>query len=98
MNRKMNNFEDVPAGGKISYQHLLFYLEQGREVEFLYQEKEYFISYSSEGRAVWRDQTRLSLYFGHRHKELVDTVKIDGVTLKQLFQDKKNKVEITTIF
>lgn len=98
MNNKIDNFEDVPAGESISYEHLLFYLEQGREVEFLYQEKEYFISNSSEGRAIWTEQTRLSEYFGNRHKEFVDTVKVNGITLKELFQNKKNKVKITTIF
>ena len=44
MNNQTNNFDDVPSGESISYEHLLFYLEQGREIEFVYQEKEYFIS------------------------------------------------------
>ncbi|UQX57118.1 hypothetical protein M5V91_28645 (plasmid) [Cytobacillus pseudoceanisediminis] len=35
------NFEDVPAGGSISYQQLLLYLEQGREIEFNYMDKEF---------------------------------------------------------
>ena len=52
MNNQTNNFDDVPSGESISYEHLLFYLEQGREIEFVYQEKEYFISNSSQGRAM----------------------------------------------
>ena len=95
MNNQTNNFDDVPAGESISYEHLLFYLEQGREIEFVYQEKEYFISNSSEGRAMWTGQTRISEYFGERHKDIVD-FKIDGITLVDLF--KRNKVKITTIF
>ncbi|UTR13375.1 hypothetical protein MM221_12040 [Salipaludibacillus sp. LMS25] len=98
MNNKTSNFEDVPVGKNISYEHLMFYLEQGREIEFLYQKKEYFISNSLEGRTVWMGKTRLSEYFSDRDKEFVDTVKINGITLKQLFQNENEDVEITTIF
>lgn len=40
MNRQ-KNFDDVPAGGSISYQQLLMYLEQGREIEFTYMDNEF---------------------------------------------------------
>lgn len=96
MNKQTNNFDDVPTGESISCEHLLFYLEQGREIEFVYQEKEYFISYSSEGRALWTGQKRLSEYFSECHKDVVNFTKIDGITLVDLFQ--QNKVKITTIF
>ena len=96
MNNQTNNFDDVPAGKSISYEHLLFYLEQGREIEFVYQKKEYFISYSTEGRALWTGQTRISEYFGDRHKDIVNCTKIDGIALVDLF--KQNKIKITTIF
>lgn len=44
---------------------------------------------------MWTGQTRISEYFGERHKDIVD-FKIDGITLVDLF--KRNKVKITTIF
>ncbi|WP_078379844.1 hypothetical protein [Sutcliffiella halmapala] len=96
MNKQTNIFDDVPEGGIISYEHLLYYLEQGREVEFIYQGKEYFISYSKDGRTVWTCKTRVSDCFGDRHKNTVDFTKIDGITLAELF--KQNKIKITTIF
>jgi len=79
-----------------SYEHLLFYLEQGREIEFVIQGKEYFISYTPEGRAVWTGETRISEYFGERHKDIVNCTKIDGIFLADLFKQKKAR--ITTIF
>lgn len=90
------NFDDVPAGESISYEHLLFYLEQGREIEFVFQGKKYFISYTSEGRAVWQGQTRISEYLGEPHKNILNSAKINGILLTDLF--KKSKIKITTIF
>lgn len=90
-----NNMDDVPAGESISYEQLLFYLEQGREIEFVYEEKEYFISNSSGGRALWIGQTRISGYFGETYRDIVN-FKIDGLSLVNLF--KQNKIKITTIF
>ena len=98
MKNNINDFDDVPAGQSISYEHLMFYLEEGREIEFIYQGKEYFISNSSEGRAIWMGKTRGSDYFGVMNKEFTEAAKIDGITLKQLFQDENSKVKITTIF
>ncbi|MBS4199166.1 hypothetical protein KHA93_05795 [Bacillus sp. FJAT-49732] len=96
MNNQTNNFDDVPAGESISHEHLLIYLEQGREIEFVFQGKEYFISYTPEGRAVWTRQTRISEYFGERNKDIINFTKIDGTSLADLFKQKKAK--ITTIF
>ncbi|KHF38212.1 hypothetical protein [Halalkalibacter okhensis] len=90
------NFDDVSAGESMNYEHLMFYLEQGREIEFVYQGKEYFISNTSEGRAVWAGQTRISEYFGERHIDVVRFTKLDGIPLADLFQ--QNKTKITTIF
>lgn len=96
MNNQTNNFDDVPAGESISYEHLLFYLEQGREVEFVYQGKDYLISNNPEGRVVWTGQTRIGKYFGKGHKDILSFTKIDGISLADLFKQKKAK--ITTIF
>lgn len=98
MNKNINDFDHVPAGQSISYEDLMFYLEEGREIEFLYQEKVYFISNSSEGRALWKEKTRLSEYFDAKNKEFVSAAKVDGISLKQLFQDENSKVKISTIF
>lgn len=98
MKNNINDFDDVPAGQSISYEHLMFYLEEGREIEFIYQGKEYFISNSSEGRAIWMGKTRVSEYYGTKNKEFTEAAKINGLTLKQLFQDEKNEVEVTAVF
>ncbi|KAB2336593.1 hypothetical protein F7731_09510 [Cytobacillus depressus] len=89
-------FDDVPMGEGISYEHFLFYLEQGREIEFVYKGKEYFISRSLEGRSVWDGQTKVGECFGEFHQDIVNTTKIDGVTLADLI--KQNKIKITTVF
>lgn len=39
MNNQTNHFDNVPSGESISFEHLLYYLEQGRVIEFIYQEK-----------------------------------------------------------
>ena len=96
MNNQTNHFGDVPTGENISYKELLFYLEQGREIEFVYQEKEYFISNSSEGRALWIGRTRISKFFTEREKDIAEFTKINGITLADLF--KQNKVRVATIF
>ncbi len=93
---KQKKFNDVPAGESISYEHFLFYLEQGREVEFVYQEKEYFISHTLEGRAVWMDQEVVSEHFGDLNQDIIDDVKIDGITLADLI--KRKEIKITTVF
>ncbi|MFB7159799.1 hypothetical protein [Lysinibacillus sp. NPDC056232] len=90
------NFKDLPAGKSISYQHLLFYLEQGREIEFVYKEKEYFISHSLEGRTVWNGQKRISEHFRDNDVSLLESTKIEGRTLADLL--KQNEIKITAIF
>lgn len=90
------NFEDIPAGKEISYEHLLFYLEQGREIEFVYKGKEYFISNSSEGRALWTGKLKLSENFSEDNTSLVQSVKIEEVTLADLL--KQGKIKISTVF
>lgn len=93
---KQKRFDDVPAGESISYEHFLFYLEQGREIEFVYQKKEYFISHSLEGRAVWIGQKRVSEYFDDFTQYIIDYVKIDGITLADLI--KRKEIKIITVF
>ncbi|GAE33674.1 hypothetical protein [Halalkalibacter akibai] len=96
MKNKPHPFDDVPSGEKISYAHFLYYLKQGREIEFMYQHKEYFISHTSEGRALWAGQIRLSKYFGESNEDLANFAKIGGVPLGDLF--KQNKIQINAVF
>ena len=95
MSDEINFKDDLPAGKSISYQHLLFYLEQGREIEFVYKEKEYFISNSSEGRTVWNGQKRITEHFKD-NVSLLELTKIEGSTLADLL--KQSEVKISTIF
>ncbi|WP_035179636.1 hypothetical protein [Alkalihalobacterium bogoriense] len=90
------NFDDVSMGEVISYEHFLFYLEQGREIEFVYKGKEYFISRSVEGRAVWEGRIKVAECYGESHQDIINITKIDGVTLAKLI--KQNKIEIITVF
>lgn len=89
-------FSDVPSGKSISYEQFIIYLEQGREIEFVYDGKEYFISHSQEGRALWYGKTRLSDYFSQSDIGGINFIKIDGINIMDLF--KQRKVEIQTIF
>lgn len=41
-----NEHADVRAGSSIGVEQLMFYLKQGREIEFMYKGEEYFISHS----------------------------------------------------
>ncbi|ADC52347.1 hypothetical protein BpOF4_21759 (plasmid) [Alkalihalophilus pseudofirmus OF4] len=90
------NFGDVPAGKSISYQQLLYYLEQGREIEFTYKGKEYLISNSSEGRAIWSGQTLVSNSSSDDSISLIQSTKIEGIPLIDLF--KQGLIKITTVF
>ncbi|MGD6804465.1 hypothetical protein FZC79_21960 [Rossellomorea vietnamensis] len=73
--RNQEDFRDVPAGGTISFQHLLIYLEQGREIEFIYMDKEYFISNTNEGRALWNGDNKMSDYFNKEDLYFTESVK-----------------------
>lgn len=93
---EQKNFEDVPAGESIGYQQLLFYLEQGREIEFIYMDKEFFISKSPKGRAIWNGQTMVSENFTEDYISLLELTKLEGIPLSDLF--KQNKIVINTVF
>ncbi|PIC97816.1 hypothetical protein [Sporosarcina sp. P29] len=93
---KLKRFDDVTADESISDEHFVFYLEQGREIEFVYQKQEYFISHSLEGRAMWIGQKRVSEYFNDLNQYIIDYVKIDGITLADLI--KRKEIKITTVF
>ncbi|MGY3717330.1 hypothetical protein ACWE42_17600 [Sutcliffiella cohnii] len=90
------NYNDVPAGENISYEHLLFYLEQGREIEFVYNGNEYFISNSSEGRAIWDGKARISSGISNNYITLIESTNIEGIPLIDLI--KQNQINITTVF
>lgn len=53
-------FPDLPAGSPITMEHLLFYLKRGREIEFVYKDKKYFISNEKRGRIIWSGNAQLS--------------------------------------
>ena len=94
--KKHEEFEDVPTSETISCEHLLYFLEQGREVEFSYTEMEYFISHNLEGRALWTGKVKRSDYYDDQNEEFVNNVKIEGVTLADIF--KQREAKIITIF
>lgn len=85
-----------------SYELLVFYLKQGREIEFKYDGVEYFISHESKGRAVWQGKIQLSDFFyidSDDEKQLtllLNKIKIENKSLKTIFQN--HKAFIGTIF
>lgn len=88
-----------PVGSMISYERFVAFLEQGREIEFVYNDIEYFISHSSkEGRALWCGKTRLSEYFDVKDVSKLDDIKINGNSIADLLKNKKEEIKIQTIF
>lgn len=77
------------------YNELLAHIKQGREIEFLYQGQEYFISKSIEGRALWNGKTQLSQIYKD-DDDALNFIEVNGKKLKDLF--KESKVVIQTIF
>lgn len=82
----------------VNYEQLLFYLNEGREIEFCYKGKEYFIPHYMEGRVLLNeDGDNLNAYTQDSTK-FTQITQIDGLTLKDIFQNHLDQVEIQTIF
>lgn len=93
----MDNY-DNPVNNIISYEKLLAFLEEGREIEFIYKDKEYFISHSAkEGRALWCGKTRLSEYFAIKDVSKLEDIKIKGESIADLLKNKREEIKIQTI-
>ncbi|WP_163238388.1 hypothetical protein ACFLKB_01915 [Clostridium sp. FAM 1755] len=71
------------------------WLKQGREIEFLYNNNEYFIGNYEEGRAIFKGNERKSKYYIEIDKFLVES-SIDGRLLKDILV--KEDLKIITIF
>jgi hypothetical protein len=56
INLKNKNFEDLPITLHIEFEHFLFLLKQGREIEFYYNRKGYFIPNYKEGRVLLNEE------------------------------------------
>lgn len=92
----MDNY-DNPVNNIISYEKLLAFLEEGREIEFIYKDKEYFISHSAkEGRALWYGKTRLSEYFAMKDVSKLEDIKIKGESIADLLKNKREEIKIQT--
>ncbi|MCD9056019.1 hypothetical protein [Staphylococcus arlettae] len=92
----MDTYNDS-IGSMISYERFVAFLVEGREIEFIYKDREYFISHTSqEGRALWCGKTRLSEYFNMEDVNKLGDIKIDGNSIADLL--KNNEIKIQTIF
>ncbi|WP_028274914.1 hypothetical protein [Atopococcus tabaci] len=89
-------FDDIPAGTPLEFDHLVFYLRQGREIEFIYDGEEYFISNSKEGRALWKETIQLSDYFEIDDLEALSNIKIKNKNLADIFKNSEGIVQ--TVF
>lgn len=90
------NNNDEPKTSIIDYNRFLHYLNEGREIEFYYEEVEYFISHEKKGRAVWIGKKRISEYFDDNPQELLHSFKIGDAVLATLIKQKK--ITVGTIF
>ncbi|MFK3938647.1 hypothetical protein ACI2JA_14200 [Alkalihalobacillus sp. NPDC078783] len=88
--------DNLKLNDRISYDHLLYLLDQGREIEFTYNGVEYFIAHMKEGRVLWHQKHQLSDYYADRNEAFVEETKIDQISLADIFRQKK--AEIGTIF
>lgn len=92
-----DDFINVPEGTPLDLDQLIFYLEQGREIEFTYEGVEYFISNSKkEGRALWCGNQKLSVNFTTFNSSLLKNIKLQDNNLYDIFKTHKGLVQ--TIF
>lgn len=91
-----NNADNLSVGETISYEQFLFFLRQGREVEFNYCGKEYFISNTRKGRTFWTGQTKICELNDKQPTKILTYINIDGKTLKDLVE--QNEIRIITIY
>ncbi|RPJ93920.1 hypothetical protein CW357_18150 [Rummeliibacillus sp. TYF005] len=96
-----NNFIDLSDSNEVNYEVLIFFLKQGREIEFTYNGKEYFIPNHKEGRVLLNEEgdnlNNLNPYIKNP-EEFVIKATINGLTLKEIFQNQNDKIEFGTIF
>lgn len=71
------------------------WLKQGREIEFLYNNNEYFIGNYEEGRAIFKDNESKSKYYVEIDKFIAES-SMDGRLLKDILV--KGDLKIITIF
>lgn len=83
-----------------NYNLLVFYLKQGREIEFKYNGEDYFISHGPEGRALWQEKEQLSDFFNIDDDEnlivILNRIEIKNKSLINIFQN--NEASFGTIF
>lgn len=68
-----------------SLEQLLFYVKQGREIEFMFEGKEYFISNEQKGRTVWSGKSRLCDYYPDEQIDSLLAVHLDGTPIQDIF-------------
>ncbi|MBU5266550.1 hypothetical protein [Virgibacillus proomii] len=87
---KNKNFEDLPITPHIEFEHFLFLLKQGREFEFFYNNKKYFIPNYKERRVLLAEEGENLTPYIKNEEEFVEKPKIDGLTLTKLFQNQND--------
>jgi len=90
------DFQDGPSGSAISLKHLVFYLKQGREIEFRFEGKEYFISNEQKGRTVWSGKSRLCDSYSDEQIDSLLAVRLDGTSIQDIFHSLQGSIQ--TIF
>lgn len=95
---KNNDLVDLSDSNEVNYEVFLFFLKQGREIEFSYNDEEYFIPNYEEGRVLLNQKgDNLSPYIKNPEKFVIKA-QINGITLKEMFQNQNDKIDFGTIF
>lgn len=81
--------DNLKQNENISYDHLMFLLHQGREIDFTYNGVDYFIAHVKEGRVLWHQEHQLSDYYDERNEAFVEETKINQVSLADIFRQRK---------
>ena len=83
---------------EMDYKQLLTYLDQGREIEFSFKRKEYFIPHYTEGRVILNENgDHLNPYINDPI-QFTKTAKIEELSLKEIFEKHIDQIEVSTIF
>ena len=72
---------------------LIFYLKEGREIDFNYQGQSYFINHSRKGRTVWIGRTAVSETYDDNFIENLDKIFLQGKSLTDIFRDEEGLIE-----
>ncbi|WP_419744160.1 hypothetical protein ACN5ZK_13290 (plasmid) [Macrococcoides bohemicum] len=85
-------YDDVISYENMPFQQILHYLYTGREIEFIYNDKEYFIGNFKKGRALCNGNEDAVIYYDD-NMNMIKNEKIDNRTLEDIFKNGSFTIE-----